>query len=194
MSISYCFVNKPIKSFSEQVTSSDRMKRLKRQTLYYNYNLVNPPTNSNPIPPNNLNIGSYSNSYEELYDLLRGYIECNKSSSWYYFSIVLNESNIFNGIFSINNITNEVTSFYETFGSYTNFDNNILGPKKCCTFDETDNKFYPALNKFGILGVNLTKFSYYGNDSAYYNLALNNQVQKCDGSKINVTMSFIIIK
>jgi hypothetical protein len=188
MPISFCNIKKPIKSFSEQVTSSDRIRRLKTQILYSNYNLDNP---SNSVPPK-LNIPPFSNTYQERYDLIKGYSNCNNLISWYKISVSLDETIIFNGYFSMNDTTNEITSFYETISGVTPF-NNILAPKQCCNFEFTDNKFYPSSGGFGKYGVNLTQFSYYGNVSPFYNLGFNNQLWKCNtGSNyIDVTMNIL---
>ena len=49
--------------------------------------------------------------------------------SWYSISIVSPiDGIIFNGYFSVNNVTNLVISFYETINGSTNFNNNILIP------------------------------------------------------------------
>lgn len=77
---------------------------------------------------------------------------------------------IFNGYFSVNNITNLVTAFYETINGSTNFNNNILGPATDPW--PADNVFNSDLS-FTFDGVNITSISLQNTlntDTPYYNL------------------------
>ncbi len=77
---------------------------------------------------------------------------------------------IFNGYFSVNNITNLVTAFYETINGSTNFNNNILGP--AMNPWAADNVFNSDLS-FTYDGVNITSISLqntFNTATPYYNL------------------------
>jgi hypothetical protein len=58
------FIHKPIYSFSEQTISSDRIKKLKEQTMYTDVK----------IPPHTLP-KTYSN-YDSKYTINNGFINC----------------------------------------------------------------------------------------------------------------------
>jgi hypothetical protein len=92
--------------------------------------------------------------------------------SWYSMSISLQSGGrvIFNGYFSVNNITNLVTAFYETINGSTNFNNNILGPATDPW--SADNVFTSDLS-FTYNGVNITSIllqNTFNTSTPYYNL------------------------
>lgn len=111
--------------------------------------------------------------------------------SWYSISISREEVNIFNGYFSVDDIS--VNGFYEQLNGITNFSNNILGPS---TFPEpfdwfTSQNTYNN-NDWGNDGTNISSISLqnaYETDTPYFNIFGSNILWRGGDLPTNFTIT-----